>query len=322
MTVYVSLKCSRLHLRHDVRRYIHTDAAHVLHVYVGLAQARPNYTNLIQTVSVFVYMKHEWHTFSGISVIIANLYVFSSALLYWFQNHIIYTCNKQIALYHVTYLATPQDIAPEGGDNESTTITIPVVLTSNASGEAILVCSGRRASLTVCQTTHPQNLVPPLPLHPSSLLPSFLLTPLSLSPCTPLPPSLHCTPPPSCTLSLLASFLRRGDGTTMQITIQAEIQLSVLLSHTDDDSDSEAQEERQNLCNVAWEVRLLCCLGYHRLSCSNLPLHEFCVGQSPGPLLPGLGFPTDSLAREHLKRYGVKHYWDLALSETIVEQED
>lgn len=33
------------------------------------------------------------------------------------------------------------------------------------------------------------------------------------------------------------------------------------------------------------------------------------------------GFPTDGLAREHLKRYGVEHYWDLALSETIVEQE-
>ena len=43
------------------------------------------YTNHIQTVSVFLYMEHEWHTFSG-SVIIANLYVFSSALLYWFQN--------------------------------------------------------------------------------------------------------------------------------------------------------------------------------------------------------------------------------------------
>ena len=53
------------------------------------------FTNLIQTVSVFLYMKHEWHTFSG-SVIIANLYVFSSALLYWFQN--ILAISK-IALY-------------------------------------------------------------------------------------------------------------------------------------------------------------------------------------------------------------------------------
>ena len=30
--------------------------------------------------------------------------------------------------------------------------------------------------------------------------------------------------------------------------------------------------------------------------------------------------PTEVLAREHLRRHGVEHYWDLALSETIVEQ--
>ena len=53
------------------------------------------YTNLIQTVSVFLYMKHEWHTFSG-SDIIANMYVFSSALLYWFQ---ITLAISKIALY-------------------------------------------------------------------------------------------------------------------------------------------------------------------------------------------------------------------------------
>ena len=33
------------------------------------------------------------------------------------------------------------------------------------------------------------------------------------------------------------------------------------------------------------------------------------------------GVPTEVLAREYLRRYGVEHYWDLALSETIVEQE-
>ena len=56
------------------------------------------YTNLIQTVSVFLYIKHKWQTFSS-SVIIANLYVFSSALLYWFQNHIITLAISKIALY-------------------------------------------------------------------------------------------------------------------------------------------------------------------------------------------------------------------------------
>ena len=80
-------------------------------------------------------------------MIIANL---SSALLHWFQNHINTLAISKLhctSNYHVTYLATPQDIAPEGGDNESTTITIPVVLTSNTSGEVILVCSGQRASV-------------------------------------------------------------------------------------------------------------------------------------------------------------------------------
>ena len=30
--------------------------------------------------------------------------------------------------------------------------------------------------------------------------------------------------------------------------------------------------------------------------------------------------PTEVLAREHLRRFGVEHYWDLALSESIVER--
>ena len=33
-------------------------------------------------------------------------------------------------------------------------------------------------------------------------------------------------------------------------------------------------------------------------------------------------FSSEGLARDHLKRHGVEHYWDLALSETIVEQEE
>jgi len=43
------------------------------------------------------------------------------------------------------------------------------------------------------------------------------------------------------------------------------------------DSDSEAQKEKQNSCNVVWEVRILCWHGYHSggimlTSCSSLPL--------------------------------------------------
>ena len=33
-------------------------------------------------------------------------------------------------------------------------------------------------------------------------------------------------------------------------------------------------------------------------------------------------FPTENLARDHLKRHGVEHYWDLALSEAILEEGD
>ena len=32
--------------------------------------------------------------------------------------------------------------------------------------------------------------------------------------------------------------------------------------------------------------------------------------------------PMQSIAREHLKRYGVEHYWDLALSESLLENAD
>lgn len=32
--------------------------------------------------------------------------------------------------------------------------------------------------------------------------------------------------------------------------------------------------------------------------------------------------PMQSIAREHLKKYGVEHYWDLALSESLLENAD
>lgn len=32
--------------------------------------------------------------------------------------------------------------------------------------------------------------------------------------------------------------------------------------------------------------------------------------------------PMQSTAREHLKKYGVEHYWDLALSESLLENAD
>ena len=147
------------------------------------------------TNCVFLYIKQEWHTFSR-SVMIANLYVFSSALLYRFQNHIITAKLHCTSNHHVTYLATPQDISPEGGDNDSTAITIPVVLTSNTSGEAILVCSGRRTSVN----TYMSAPLPPQSLsHPN-------LTLYTLSP-PPLDPSAALIFIIAVTTVLLASYL-------------------------------------------------------------------------------------------------------------------
>ena len=49
----------------------------------------------------------------------------------------------------------------------------------------------------------------------------------------------------------------------------------------------------------------------------------FCTAASPWYffVMQVRYFPTENLARDHLKRHGVEHYWDLALSQAIVEQE-
>lgn len=72
----------------------------------------------------------------------------------------------------------------------------------------------------------------------------------------------------------------------------------------DDDSDSDSEAPRQkkrNSCSVVWE-------GMNQTRCFN----DWRIKL----------FPTEALAREHLKHYGVEHYWDLALSQSIVEEEE
>lgn len=32
--------------------------------------------------------------------------------------------------------------------------------------------------------------------------------------------------------------------------------------------------------------------------------------------------PTENMAREHFKKHGAEHYWDLALSESVLEGAD
>ncbi|CAI8057146.1 U4/U6 small nuclear ribonucleoprotein Prp3, partial [Geodia barretti] len=70
----------------------------------------------------------------------------------------------------------------------------------------------------------------------------------------------------------------------------------------DEDSDSDAETSRRqksSKCSIVWEGKM----------------EKKCFGDWKVK-----GIPTEVLAREHLRRFGVEHYWDLALSETIIEQ--
>ena len=69
----------------------------------------------------------------------------------------------------------------------------------------------------------------------------------------------------------------------------------------DDDSDTETTRRKQNACYIVWEGKV------HDRAFNDWKVRYF---------------STEGLARDHLKRHGVEHYWDLALSETIVEQEE
>lgn len=70
---------------------------------------------------------------------------------------------------------------------------------------------------------------------------------------------------------------------------------------SDDDDDSDTEAPKQNICNVVWEGKV------HDRAFNDWKVRHF---------------TTEGLARDHLKRHGVEHYWDLALSEAIVEQEE
>lgn len=77
--------------------------------------------------------------------------------------------------------------------------------------------------------------------------------------------------------------------------------LHFLYLDEDDDSDTEVMRRKQNACYLVWEGKV------HDRAFNDWKVRHF---------------SSEGLARDHLKRHGVEHYWDLALSETIVEQED
>ena len=75
----------------------------------------------------------------------------------------------------------------------------------------------------------------------------------------------------------------------------------VLDEDEDSDTESARRKQKQNACYVVWEGKV------HDRAFNDWKIRHF---------------STEGLARDHLKRHSVEHYWDLALSETIVEQED
>lgn len=76
---------------------------------------------------------------------------------------------------------------------------------------------------------------------------------------------------------------------------------SIYCLDEDDDSDTESMRRKKNACRIVWEGKV------HDRAFNDWKVRHF---------------STEGLARDHLKRHSVEHYWDLALSETIVEQEE
>ncbi len=71
--------------------------------------------------------------------------------------------------------------------------------------------------------------------------------------------------------------------------------------YVDDDNDSDGEGHVTNMCSVVWEGVV------HDRAFNDWRVRNF---------------PTEPLARDHLKRHKIEHYWDLALSQRIVEQEE
>lgn len=82
----------------------------------------------------------------------------------------------------------------------------------------------------------------------------------------------------------------------------------------DEDSDNE-KSANANSCVVVWEV---------------MSLYILLVNTHPQGIRNNRHFydwrfkqcPSESIAREHLKKHGAEHYWDMALSLSIVEQDN
>lgn len=75
-------------------------------------------------------------------------------------------------------------------------------------------------------------------------------------------------------------------------------------SNTKGDDDEESDEEavkKTNKCVLVWEG-----------TAKDRSFGEMKFKQCP----------TENMAREHFKKHGAEHYWDLALSESVLESTD
>ena len=102
-----------------------------------------------------------------------------------------------------------------------------------------------------------------------------------------------------------------------------------VVSEDEDDTETESSRSRKqksNKCTIVWEVRGLILnmrVESHVTSCDLLLLLCAVQGKTERKSFTDWkvkSIPTEVLARELLRRFGVEHYWDLALSETVVEQ--
>eukprot|EP00069_Balaena_mysticetus_P017967 bmy_11151T0 len=84
-----------------------------------------------------------------------------------------------------------------------------------------------------------------------------------------------------------------------------EHDLAVLSFPDDEESDEEAVK-KTNKCVLVWEVACACGTAKDR-SFGEMKFKQC---------------PTENMAREHFKKHGAEHYWDLALSESVLESTD
>lgn len=99
-------------------------------------------------------------------------------------------------------------------------------------------------------------------------------------------------------------------------------------SHYCLDPDGDDDAKRNNKCWLIWEVRahVPCMLTLDRLVSDLIQFLWFLFkGTAKERSFGEMKFkqcPTESMAREHFKKHSTEHYWDLALSHSVLDGTD